>query len=57
MFIKRGDGKVLSVIDPENPEELEQLDPFQSQAVKDLVNANKKTGEKIKNIKRSNKND
>jgi hypothetical protein len=44
MFIKRGDGKVLSVIDPENPEELEQLDPFQSQAVKDLVNANKKTG-------------
>ena len=53
MFIKRGDGKVLSVIDPENEEELEQLTPFESKAVKDLVNANKKIG--VPTIKKEDK--
>lgn len=56
MFIKRGDGQVLSVIDPENPEELEQLNQFESQAVKDLVNANKKNGAKVNATKENKKN-
>lgn len=56
MLIKRGDGKVLSVIDPENEEELEQLTPFESKAVKDLINANKKVGAVVatKEDKKSN---